>query len=97
MTPHLRDLFLITPKTGVFDEISPIVLPLSRSHEISYEMRCVIVVPFMKSHMCNFTHFSYFVHYDTQNLILSYVATVSTNENTGHFQVLQDVRFAKNI
>ena len=39
----------------------------------------------------------YFVHYDTQNLILSYVATVSTNENTGNFQVLQDVRFTKNI
>ena len=41
---------LLTPHTSVFNAILLIVLLLRRSHEILNEMRCAIVVSFMKSH-----------------------------------------------
>ena len=42
MTQHFRGLGLMTPQTGVFNEILLIVLSLSRC-EILHEMRCVIL------------------------------------------------------
>ena len=44
MTPYLRDFGLMTPQTGIFNKILPIMVSLSRSCKISHQTRCVIVV-----------------------------------------------------
>ena len=51
MTQHFRGLGLMTPQTGVFNEILLIVVSLSRCCEILYEMRCVIL-PMLSSILC---------------------------------------------
>ena len=45
---------LLTTLTGIFNKISPIVVPLSRSREISHEMTGAIL-PILSSILCLMT------------------------------------------